>query len=227
MDTESVRNAYRRYAKIYDVMFGGVFASGRAAAVKRINKRGGLRVLEVGVGTGLSLPKYRKDNRVVGIDLSREMLDVARKRAEEERLENVEALLEMDAENLTFPDASFDVVVAMFVMTVVPDVNRAMAELERVCKPGGDILIVNHFATTEPGLRRTIETKMAPFSKSLGWRPDFTLDTLLSASSVEVQAIHTVPPFGLFSLLECRSSGVARGGATTVASALHAPSRDP
>ncbi len=211
MDTESVRNAYRRYAKIYDVVFGGVFASGRQAAVKHINKRGGLRVLEVGVGTGLSLPKYRKDNRVVGIDLSREMLDVARKRAAEERLDNVEGLLEMDAENLAFDDHSFDVVVAMFVMTVVPDVNRAMAELERVCKPGGDILIVNHFATTEPGLRRTIENKMAPFSKSLGWRPDFTLDTLLSASRVEVQAIHTVPPFGLFSLLECRSSGVQRG----------------
>ncbi|WP_207478899.1 class I SAM-dependent methyltransferase [Arenibaculum pallidiluteum] len=224
MDTESVRNAYRRYAKIYDVVFGGVFASGRQAAVKHINKRGGLRILEVGVGTGLSLPKYRKDNRVVGIDLSRDMLEVARKRVDELKLPNVEALLEMDAENLEFPDASFDVVVAMFVMTVVPNVPRAMAELERVCKPGGDILIVNHFATTEPGLRRTIERKMAPFSKSLGWRPDFSLDSLLSSSRVQVQAIHTVPPFGLFSLLECRSPGIA---GATAGGALHAPPAGP
>lgn len=204
MDTLSVRHAYRRYAKIYDLMFGGVFAFGRRKALARINSRGGQRVLEVGVGTGLSLPAYRPDNRVVGIDLSTEMLEIARRRTRELGLGNVEALLEMDAERLAFPDDSFDAVVAMFVMTVVPDVHRAMAELQRVCKPSGTIYIVNHFATPRRGLRRSIEQGMARFSAKLGWRPDFTMDTLLSYSGIEVLSITSVPPLGLFNLLECK-----------------------
>src|SRR5512135_334501 len=143
MDIASVRAAYRRYAKIYDLVFGGVFAFGRSRALSLANRRGGQRVLEVGVGTGLSLSGHRTDNRVVGIDISPEMLAIARRRVERQRLSHVEALLEMDAGQLDFPDSSFDVVVAMFVMTVVPDPQQVMSELKRVCKPGGHIYVVN------------------------------------------------------------------------------------
>lgn len=209
MDTISVRKAYRRYAKIYDAVFGGVFAFGRRAAIERMNATGGRRILEVGVGTGLSLPFHRPDNRVVGIDLSSDMLRVAQRRVERMGLPNVEGLLEMDAEKLAFEDDSFDVVVAMFVMTVVPEVGRAMQELRRVCKPGGEIYIVNHFAADEPGLRRDVERRLARFSKSLGWRPDFTMDSLLDGSGLKVTAMRTLPPFGLFSMLECREEAAA------------------
>lgn len=204
MDADSIRAAYRRYARIYDKVFGTLLASGRHAAVAWLNRRGGLRILEVGVGTGISLSDYRKDNRVVGIDLSTDMLRVAQERVARERLDHVEGLLEMDAGKLAFADGSFDVVVAMYVMTVVPDPQGTMAELERVCKPGGDIVIVNHFAAARPGIRRTVEEWLAPLSKKLGWRPDFTLESLMVGSRLSIETITTVPPFGLFSLLHCR-----------------------
>ncbi|MFD1623174.1 class I SAM-dependent methyltransferase [Azospirillum griseum] len=207
MDAVSIRAAYRRYAGFYDRVFGTLLASGRHAAVAWLNRRGGLRILEVGVGTGLSLSDYRTDNRVVGIDLSTDMLKVAQERVAREHLTHVEGLLEMDAGKLAFADGSFDVVVAMYVMTVVPDPQGTMAELERVCKPGGDIVIVNHFAAPRPGLRRTVENWLAPLSKKLGWRPDFTLDSLLRGSPLSVESVETVPPFGLFSLLHCRRQG--------------------
>jgi len=207
MDAVSIRAAYRRYAGFYDRVFGTLLASGRHAAVAWLNRRGGLRILEVGVGTGLSLSDYRKDNRVVGIDLSTDMLKVAQERVARENLTHVEGLLEMDAGKLAFADGSFDVVVAMYVMTVVPDPQGTMAELERVCKPGGDIVIVNHFAAPRPGIRRTVENWLAPLSKKLGWRPDFTLESLLQGSPLAVQSVETVPPFGLFSLLHCRRQG--------------------
>lgn len=204
MDADSIRAAYRRYARIYDKVFGTLLASGRHAAVAWLNRRGGLRILEVGVGTGISLSDYRKDNRVVGIDLSTDMLRVAQERVTREKLDNVEGLLEMDAGKLAFADGSFDVVVAMYVMTVVPDPQGTMAELERVCKPGGDIVIVNHFAAARPGIRRSVEEWLAPLSKKLGWRPDFTLESLMVGSRLSIETITTVPPFGLFSLLHCR-----------------------
>ncbi len=207
MDAVSIRAAYRRYAGFYDRVFGTLLASGRHAAVAWLNRRGGLRILEVGVGTGLSLSDYRKDNRVVGIDLSTDMLKVAQERVARENLAHVEGLLEMDAGKLAFADGSFDVVVAMYVMTVVPDPQGTMAELERVCKPGGDIVIVNHFAAPRPGIRRTVENWLAPLSKKLGWRPDFTLESLLHGSPLAVQSVETVPPFGLFCLLHCRRQG--------------------
>ena len=122
---------------------------------------------------------------------------------------NVEGPLPADTLFFRAGRGDFDLVVAMYVMTVVPDPQGTMAELERVCRPGGDILIVNHFAADRPGIRRSVEGWMAPFSKKLGWRPDFTLDTLMSGSRLTVETVETVPPFGLFSLLHCRRSADA------------------
>lgn len=216
MDIAAVKSAYRRYAKVYDLMFGAVFALGRRAALEKINASGGRRVLEVGVGTGLSLPKHRRDNRIVGIDASQEMLDVARRRVEEQKLGHVEALIEMDAENLEFPDASFDVVVAMFVMSVVPDAARCLAEMQRVCKPGGEIYMINHFAQ-EGGLRGRVERWMAPFARTLGWKPDFALSSLLDGATIDVVSIRNIHPLGLFSLVDCRNSVPATAEALDVA----------
>ncbi|MBY0430580.1 MAG: class I SAM-dependent methyltransferase [Rhodospirillales bacterium] len=204
MDLKSVLRAYRRYAPIYDLMFGPVMKIGRLRTVEAVNRLGKARILEVGVGTGLSLPHYRKDMTVVGIDVSSEMLNVAHKRVAERKLTNIESLREMDAEKLEFEDASFDVVVAMYVMSVVPNPARCLAEMQRVCKPSGTVMICNHFlAEDEP--RGRIEKMMAPMGRWLGWRPDFAIDKLLDESALQVISNSPVPPFKLFNVVECRN----------------------
>ncbi len=200
LDAEAVRAAYRRWAAIYDASFGGVSAWGRRAAVAAANALPGRRVLEVGVGTGLALPHYRRDKRVVGIDLSPDMLARARARVAAERLAQVEALHEMDAEATSFADASFDIAVAMFVASVVPHPRRLLAELRRVVRPGGHILFVNHFAA-EGGLRWWAERALAPASRALGWHPDFRFEALLPPADLAAARRQAVPPFGLFTLV--------------------------
>ncbi|MGI9383290.1 MAG: class I SAM-dependent methyltransferase, partial [Methyloligellaceae bacterium] len=138
MDVASVQRAYRRWAPIYDLTFGRIAEAGRLHAVEIINRRKGT-VLEVGVGTGLSLPRYADHLKITAVDLSPDMLARAQERVEDEGLSNVVGLHEMDAGALEFDDESFDTVVAMYVMTVVPDPERVMAELERVCAPGGEV----------------------------------------------------------------------------------------
>ncbi len=201
LDADSVRAAYRRWARIYDASFGGVSAPGRRRAVAAVNGLPGSRVLEVGVGTGLALPLYRPDKRVTGIDLSADMLQLARRRVLQMRLDNVEALLEMDAEQTGFPDGAFDVAVAMFVASVVPHPRRLLAELRRVVRPGGHILFVNHFAA-ERGPRWWAEWAMAPLSRKLGWHPDFAFAALLVAEDRAQARITPVPPAGIFTLVQ-------------------------
>ena len=140
MDEEAVREAYRRWAPVYDYTFGKVSTAGRRHAVEVINAGQG-KVLEVGVGTGLSLPEYKPHLEITGIDLAPEMLEKARARVKSEGLENVAGLYEMDASNLQFPDNSFDTVVAMYVITVVPEPEKVMRELARVTKPGGQVML--------------------------------------------------------------------------------------
>lgn len=140
MQIEAVKTAYRRYARIYDAVFGPVLQPGRRALLERLELKPGERVLEVGVGTGLSLPLYPRSVRITGIDVSREMLEKARERVARRRLENVDALVEMDAEHMSFPDATFDKVVAMYVVSVVARPGKLIEELHRVCKPRGEIL---------------------------------------------------------------------------------------
>jgi phosphatidylethanolamine/phosphatidyl-N-methylethanolamine N-methyltransferase len=202
LDADAVRDAYRRWAGIYDVAFGGVSAIARRRAVALANCQPGTRVLEVGVGTGLALPRYLPEKRITGIDLSAEMLAGARKRVAERRLRNVEALHEMDAEATDFADASFDIAVAMFVASVVPNPPRLLAEMRRVVRPGGAILFVNHFAA-KAGPRWWVERAMAPASRALGWHPDFAMEALFSPADraqAEAEAL-PVPPFGIFTLV--------------------------
>ena len=199
LDSATVRHAYRRWAPVYDFTFGTVAEAGRKHAVKIINRRRG-RVLEVGVGTGLSLPCYDKHLTVTGIDLSPEMLSKARARVRRQRLDHVVGLHEMDAGALAFPDESFDTVVAMYVMTVVPDPERVMQELERVCAMGGEVILVNHFSQDD-GIRGLIERRLAPIASSIGWHAVFTLDRVLVCEDLRLAERRTLWPFGLFTML--------------------------
>ena len=204
LDADAVRAAYRRWAGIYDTAFGGISAWGRRAAVQAVNALPGRRVLEAGVGTGLALPLYAPDKRVVGIDLSSEMLRLARQRVITDSLATVEAVLEMDAEATSFADAEFDIAVAMFVASVVPHPRRLMTELRRVVRPGGRILLVNHFAA-ERGPRWWAERALAPASRALGWHPDFRLQALLGPEELATATVRPMHPFGLFTLVQLRN----------------------
>jgi phosphatidylethanolamine/phosphatidyl-N-methylethanolamine N-methyltransferase len=199
LDETSVREAYRRWAPVYDFTFGQVAESGRRHAVKIINERQG-SVLEVGVGTGMSLPIYGSHLTITGIDLSPEMLEKAREKVARHSLTNVTGLHEMDASALTFADESFDTVVAMYVMTVVPDPTRVMRELERVCATGGEVILVNHFSQEE-GVRGFLERKLAPFADYIGWHSVFSLDQVLVCPSLRLTERRALKPFGLFTML--------------------------
>jgi phosphatidylethanolamine/phosphatidyl-N-methylethanolamine N-methyltransferase len=199
MDTASVRHAYRRWAPVYDYTFGQVAEAGRKHAVEIINKRKG-HVLEVGVGTGLSLPCYGAHLTVTGIDLSPEMLEKARGKVTRKKLTNVDGLHEMDASALAFPDESFDTVVAMYVMTVVPDPDKVMRELERVCAPGGEVILVNHFSQGE-GIRGFLERKLAPFADLIGWHAVFEIGRVLICDDLRLVERRALRPFGLFTML--------------------------
>jgi phosphatidylethanolamine/phosphatidyl-N-methylethanolamine N-methyltransferase len=204
LDADAVRAAYRRWAGVYDTVFGGVSAWARRRAAAEANRLPGTRVLEVGVGTGLALPRYLPAKRIIGIDLSAEMLARARTRVREQDLDNVEALLEIDAEQTGFPDACFDTAVAMFVASVVPHPRRMLAEMRRIVRPGGHILLVNHFAA-ERGPRWWVERTLAPASRALGWHPDFAVDALFGADDRGDVTLTPVPPFGLFTLAHLRN----------------------
>jgi phosphatidylethanolamine/phosphatidyl-N-methylethanolamine N-methyltransferase len=181
MQIDSVKAAYRRYAAVYDAVFGPVLQPGRKAVVQALGLRPGDRVLEVGVGTGLSLPLYPRDVRITGIDVSREMLEKARARLARRHMPNVEALLEMDAERMSFPDASFDKVVAMYVVSVVERPDRLLEELHRVCRPDGEIFLVNH-VRSDNRVIGAMEKALAPLSDKLGFRPDFELRDMVSSA---------------------------------------------
>nr|WP_232351176.1 MULTISPECIES: class I SAM-dependent methyltransferase [unclassified Commensalibacter] len=200
LNADAVKLAYRRWAKVYDTVFGTVSSFGRRCAVEKVNSLPGKKILEVGVGTGLALPSYHNDKRVTGIDLSTDMLEKAKQRVKKEKIDNVDALLEMDAEATTFETDSFDIAVGMFVASVVPHPDRLFKELQRVVKSGGHILFVNHFIA-QKGLRSYVERIMAPASKALGWHPDFAIQSLLPPEVLKRAEINSVPPLGLFTLV--------------------------
>jgi phosphatidylethanolamine/phosphatidyl-N-methylethanolamine N-methyltransferase len=203
MEPKSVLKAYARYAPVYDRTFGLLLGrEGRPSAAAIANVRTG-SVLEVGVGTGLTLPHYRRDHDVTGIDISPEMLAVAERRVRKLGLNHVRALREMDAGKLEFANESFDVVVAAYVMSVVPDPGVVMREIERVCRPGGDVVIVNHFAA-ESGIRLFVEKHLAPLADTVGWEPDFSIERVLSGATMRQLEKRALAPFGLFTLLHLR-----------------------
>jgi phosphatidylethanolamine/phosphatidyl-N-methylethanolamine N-methyltransferase len=210
LNRETIAKAYARWAPVYDLVFGAVFERGRAAATAASSRLGG-RVLEVGVGTGISLPYYSSRSRVVGIDLSEPMLRRARRRVAERGLRNVEGLVVMDAESLAFPDGAFDVVVAQYVINTVPDPEAVLDEITRVLRPGGEIVLLSRVGA-DAGPRRAVEQLLTPMVQKLGWRSEFPWEMfqrwLERTDGIHLIERRPVPPLGHFCLIRFGKSAV-------------------
>jgi phosphatidylethanolamine/phosphatidyl-N-methylethanolamine N-methyltransferase len=220
LERDQVAEAYGRWAPVYDIVFGPVFSRGRRTAVEAAELIGG-RILEVGVGTGLSLDQYARRNRIVGIDISEPMLDKARERVKRLRLGNVEAISVMDAEHLTFADASFDVIVAQYVVTAVPNPEQALDEFVRVVRPGGEIILTTRIGA-EKGVRGTVEKWLMPVMSRLGWRTEFPwarYQHWAEGAPVRLLERRALPPLGHFWLLRYARLDDAAGGYVVAAGA--------
>jgi len=207
LGTASVAAAYDRWAPVYDLVFGKVFTQGRRDAILAAEAAispGANCVLEVGVGTGISLPQYARSTSVTAIDISAAMLGKARARATRLGLDNVEQLAVMDAEAMQFADDSFDVVVGQYVITSVPDPEAALDEFVRVLRPGGQIVIATRIGANI-GLRGAIEKALMPLTTRLGFRTEFPVsryeDWARNSGKVELVENRPLPPLGHFSLL--------------------------
>ena len=203
IDREGVEKAYGRWAPVYDLVFGKVFDAGRQSTIAEADKIGG-RILDVGVGTGLSLSDYSRSTQLCGVDISEPMLRRALKRVRALGLSNVETLAVMDAKNLAFKDSFFDAVVAQYVITAVPDPERTLDDFIRVLKPGGELILVNHIGA-ESGPRRLFELAFAPLARRLGWRPEFPFKRLTDWATrhggVKLVERRPIKPLGHFSLI--------------------------
>jgi phosphatidylethanolamine/phosphatidyl-N-methylethanolamine N-methyltransferase len=201
VENEFVAGVYEKLANVYDLTFGPALHPGRLVALERMAIKPGDRILEVGVGTGINLPLYPRNCRVTGIDLSASMLVKARERMLQKGLPNVR-LHEMDAANLTFPDQTFDIVYAPYVISVVPDPVRVVREMRRVCRPGGKIVILNHFRSSSPLLAK-VERAISPFTVHIGFKSDLDLPGLLAQAELKPLSIQKVSFPRIWSLVTC------------------------
>lgn len=202
MRPEQAKRAYALYAPVYDRLFGWVFQKGRSATVARLDPQPGERILEVGVGTGLMLPLYPRHCSVMGVDVSEEMLERARVRAEEQDMQHVE-LRHMDGGGLEFRDDTFDAVVAAYVVTAVPDHRAVVREMVRVCRPGGRILLTNHFSD-DNSLLGVLERVTSPAFEHAGFRTDLTVGDVVQDNNLSVVDVQPVGVLGFWKLVECR-----------------------
>jgi phosphatidylethanolamine/phosphatidyl-N-methylethanolamine N-methyltransferase len=203
LDEAAVRVCYRRVSRFYDLAFGATLGAGRREAMRRMQPRPGLKILEIGVGTGLSLPLYPAGVSITGIDLSGEMLRKAERRVAALGRSGVE-LRQMDARQLAFANEVFDVSVAMYVASVTPDPEVMVAEMRRVTRPGGEIYIVNHFSRKR-GVMALIERGLSPLSSLLGFKPVFFLDEFQTRCGIDDCMVHPVPPFGYWLVLKIQN----------------------
>lgn len=203
-----MHKAYTFFAPAYDLFFGKVLEPGRRAAITLAAPKTGDRILEVGVGTGLSLRSYPGDVKVTGIDLAPAMLDRARERVKRRGLRQVEALETMDAMDMRFEDSRFDTVICMYVVSVVPDPQRLMAEMQRVCKPGGKLVVVNHFQTRS-ALVRTAEWMLKPVHYLVRFRADLDLQAFTAAAQLPLEALRRANIMGYSTVLVFRNESEA------------------
>ncbi len=208
MDAARIERVYSAYSGVYDRIFGKVFQDSREVLAGSLELRQGSRVLEVGVGTGLVLPLYPSHSRVTGIDLSEGMLAKARERVESLGLAHVATLERMDASQMSFGDDAFDVIVAAYVVTAVPDHRAVMREIIRVARPGARVLLLNHFVNGS-GLLAALERAVSPICKHIGFRTDLSLGQLLDGLPLDVTRHEKVKPLKLWHLVECRNAKAA------------------
>ncbi|MBI4484701.1 MAG: methyltransferase domain-containing protein [Acidobacteria bacterium] len=201
VENDFVNRVYENLASVYDFTFGPVSHPGRVDAIRRMAIQRGDRVLEVGVGTGINIPLYPRDCAVTGVDLSSSMLEKAHNRIARKDIDNVR-LLEMDAANLKFADDSFDIVYAPYVISVVPDPVAVAREMRRVCRPGGRIIILNHFRS-KSRLGAWLERIIAPFTLYLGFKSDLDLPAFLVQAELKPQLIEKVNIPRIWSLVTC------------------------
>jgi phosphatidylethanolamine/phosphatidyl-N-methylethanolamine N-methyltransferase len=190
VENDFVEGVYDKLAKVYDLTFGPTLHPGRLQAIQRMNIQPGERVLEVGVGTGINLSLYPKLCSVTGIDFSVSMLEKARERAAKKSIRNVR-LLQMDAADLKFADDSFDIVYAPYLISVVPDPVKVAREMRRVCRPGGRVIVLNHFLSANPILSR-IERMISPMTIHIGFKSDLDLPAFLAQADLKPQSIEKV-----------------------------------
>jgi phosphatidylethanolamine/phosphatidyl-N-methylethanolamine N-methyltransferase len=201
IENASVDRVYAALSPVYDVVFGAPLQAGRVAALAALGLRDGDRVLEVGTGTALTAPLYPRDCRVTAVDLSAPMLARARRRVARKGLTHIR-LLAGDAARLTFADAAFDCVLAPYIVSVVPDPVQTVREMRRVCRPGGRIVILNHFRSASPLLAR-VERLLSPLTMRAGFRSDLDLRALVDAAGVRIADTRRVnwPP--LWTVVTC------------------------
>jgi phosphatidylethanolamine/phosphatidyl-N-methylethanolamine N-methyltransferase len=202
MQVDAIRRSYARWAPVYDLAFGRITNGGRRLAAAHVNSMGG-SVLEVGVGTGLAFRLYAPNVQVTGIDVSAEMLAKAQEKVDRAGLRNVAGLHQMDARAMAFADETFDHVAAMHIMSVVPDPEQVLAEMVRVCRVGGAVMIANHFAHTTEGWG-WVERLAAPLAHLLGWHSDFSRARVMGDMRLRLEQEVHVPPFGLMTFLRFR-----------------------
>lgn len=200
MDPQAIKASYARLAPIYDNTFGQITNKTRKRTIEYINEHSFQNLLEVGVGTGLALPMYHSKNDITGIDFSEDMLRQAQKRVSDLQLSHVSDLRQMDARELAFDNDTFDIVVAMHIISVVPEPNKVMREMIRVCKPGGKIIVTNHFAK-KTGVSASITKSFAPITKRIGWHSDFYIDVVMNQNDTKLIEKRSLPPVGMMKLV--------------------------
>ena len=199
MEVTEIKRIYAYYSRVYDFIFKRWFFPRQRYAIEALNISPGQRVLDLGVGTGFSLPLYPQHTQVIGVDLSSKMLREARKKVLLERLSHVD-LMEMDAAHLAFPDNTFDCVIVAFVISVVPDPLQVLAEIKRVSKPEGQIVIINHFQSQNK-LMAQLEKWVSPLCTKIGWRSDLALDYLVQHADLRIDRKYSLNKLDLWKVV--------------------------
>jgi len=201
VENDFVAKVYEKLASVYDLVFGPTLHPGRIEAIRKMKIQPGDSVLEVGVGTGINLSMYPSSCAITGVDLSAPMLNKAHERILNKRLRNCR-VMEMDAAQMAFPDESFDIVYAPYLISVVPDPVRVAQEMRRVCRRGGRIVILNHFKSKNPLMSR-IETAISPLTVHIGFKADLDLNAFLTQAALTPVSTDKVNIPKMWTLVTC------------------------